>query len=445
MKKGEITAFLSLIFVLLVSFILAMTESAAIQTTKNRKRLDADRAVFSLFGEYQKDLYEEYEVFAIDGTYETGQFEESLLLDRMSYYGSAGIRQEMTDIQLLTDNNGQAFREQVLEMMEGRTGISLVQNLTALAGNWEEQEIQGQEISGQLDDVLSENQELLPEEAYGLTEARKGGILSLVLPRTFYLSNKSIRLQEQVSVRNRHTGRGSFPGRSGTQGIEGKILFEKYILEKFGSAAERRGDARSLDYEIEYLLCGKESDVENLKSTVNQLLMFRFAMNYKYLLSDPQKQEEAETMAVTIAMLLLNPELEKAVKHVLLILWSFGESVMDIRTLLEGKRAALNKNAENWQLQLSGLFHLGTTEDTQEGKDAEDGFTYQQYLQILLFIKSGSELTMRALDRLEQNLIQEKGLSFFRVDSCVTKIKLRNSADIWNGAEYSFPLYFGYL
>ena len=85
------------------------------------------------------------------------------------------------------------------------------------------------------------------------------------------------------------------------------------------------------------------------------------------------------------------------------------------------------------------------TEDTQEGNDSEDGLDYQQYLQILLFIKGGSELTMRTLDRLEQNLIQEKGLSFFRADACVTKIKLQNTADIWNGSQYTFPLYFGYL
>lgn len=445
MKKGEITAFLSLIFVLLVSFILTMTESASIQTVKNRKRLDVDRAVFSLFGEYQKELFEEYEIFAIDSTYETGQVEESLFLDRMAYYGSTGIQQEITDIQFLTDNNGQAFREQVLKTMEGRTGISLVQNLTGLAENWEEGEIQGQEISGQLDDILSENQELIPEEAHGLLEAKKGGILSLVLPKTFRLSNKSVQLSKQVSGRIRHTGRGSFPERSNIQGVEGKVLFEKYILEKFSSAVEKKGEARSLDYEIEYLLCGKESDAENLKSTVNQLLMFRFAMNYKYLLSDIQKQEEAETMAAAISLLILNPELEQVIKHVLLILWSFGESVIDIRSLLSGKHTALNKNRENWQLQLSGLFHLGTAEDTQEGNDSENGLTYQQYLQILLFLKGSSELTMRTLDRLEQNLIQEKGLSFFRADACMTKIKLQNTADIWNGTQYTFPLYFGYL
>lgn len=422
-----------------------MTESASIQTTKNRKRLDADRAVFSLFGEYQKDLYEEYEVFAIDGTYETGQFNENLLLERMSYYGSTGIQQEITDIQFLTDNNGQAFREQVMETMESRIGISLVQNLAGMAESWEEREIQGEVISQQLEDTLSGEQELLPEEAYSLINAKKGGLLFLVLPKTFQLSNKSIRLSEQVSGRTRHIGRGSFPERVHAQGVEGKVLFEKYILEKFSHAMEKKSEKRNLDYEIEYFLCGKESDVENLKSTVNQLLMFRFAMNYKYLLSDIQKQQEAESMAVTISLLLMNPELEQAIKQVLLILWSFGESVMDIRSLLSGKKCAFNKKTEDWQLQLSGLFRLGTEEDMQEGGDTENGLTYQQYLQILLFLKSGTELTMRTLDRVEQNLIQEKGLLFFRADYCVTKIKLHNTTGIWNGLQYEFPLYFGYL
>ena len=63
--SGEITAFLSLIFVLLISFIFALLESATIQTTKNQKRLDVDRAIFSIFGEYQKELWKEYEVFAL--------------------------------------------------------------------------------------------------------------------------------------------------------------------------------------------------------------------------------------------------------------------------------------------------------------------------------------------------------------------------------------------
>lgn len=449
-KKGEITAFLSLIFVLLVSFILAMAQSASIQTVKNRKRLDVDRAVFSLFGEYQKDLLEEYQVFALDGTYESGEYEEGLLLDRMSYYGSMGITQEITDIQLLTDNDGQAFREQVIQYMESRFGITLAQNLTGLASKWEEREIQGQEMSEQLEEVLSENEEslpdLLPEAAGGELTVSKGAILSLVLPKGFQLSGKTIRPEEQVSGRSCRIGRGSFPERkSSTAGAEEKLLFEQYIMEKFGNAIEQKGENRNLDYEVEYILCGKESDAENLKSVVYQLLMFRFASNYAYLMSDTAKQGEAEAMATTASILLVNPELEPMIKQLILILWSFGESIMDLRSLLSGKRVAFTKKAENWQLQLSGLFKLGKAEDTQEGQDEENGLTYQQYLQILTLLKSDTRLTMRTLDRVEQNLIQEKELSFFRADACVTKIKLQNTADIWNGTSYTFPAYYGYL
>ncbi len=449
-KKGEITAFLSLIFVLLVSFILAMAQSASIQTIKNRKRLDVDRAVFSLFGEYQKDLLEEYQVFALDGTYESGEYEEDLLLDRMSYYGSMGITQEITDIQLLTDNNGQAFREQVIQYMESRFGITLAQDLTGLASKWEEREIQGQEMSEQLEEVLSENEEslpdLLPEAAGGELTVSKGSILSLVLPKGFQLSGKTIHPEDQVSGRSCRTGRGSFPERkSSTAGAEEKLLFEQYIMEKFGDAIDQKGENRNLDYEVEYILCGKESDAENLKSVVYQLLLFRFASNYAYLMSDTAKQGEAEAMAATASILLVSPELEPMIKQLILILWSFGESIMDLRSLLSGKRVAFTKKAENWQLQLSGLFKLGKAEDTQEGQDEENGLTYQQYLQVLTFLKSDTQLTMRTLDRVEQNLIQEKELSFFRADACVTKIKLQNTADIWNEMSYTFPTYYGYL
>ena len=50
MKKGEITVYLSLLFVLLISFVMGVLEAAIVQTEKNMCRLKADRAVFSVFG-----------------------------------------------------------------------------------------------------------------------------------------------------------------------------------------------------------------------------------------------------------------------------------------------------------------------------------------------------------------------------------------------------------
>lgn len=444
-KKGEITAFLSLVLVLLVSFILAMAQSAQIQTAKNLKRLAVDRAIFSVFGEYQKSLLEEYEVFAFDGSYETGHYDEQQILNRMSYYGSMGIEQTITDLQLLTDNSGQAFREQVLEFMEMKTGIGILQDMTGLAADWEEQKQQGEEVSGQLDQVLSQGEDLLPEENAGVLEVRSTGILSLVLPDEFELSGKYVDRSGLVSSRSRNTGRGSFPARTGTENPGEKVLFGQYIADKFNTAVEQKSESRNLDYEIEYLVGGNESDEENLKDVVNQLLLVRMGLNYVHLMADAGKQGEADAMALAIATVVLRPEIKDAVKQLLLLLWCFGESVVDVRTLLAGRKAALIKNASNWQLPLSAIFTFWLPGTEYEGTDSEDGLNYGQYLQILLFLKDAETLNMRALDRIEQNLRFELGQEYFYADSCVTKVKLYNQAEMWSGYSYSFPAYYGYL
>ena len=116
---------------------------------------------------------------------------------------------------------------------------------------------------------------------------------------------------------------------------------------------------------------------------------------------------------------------------------------MDLRALLSGKRAALMKSEETWQLSLESVFRIGSGK-RDGGMDAEDGMTYMQYLQILLFMKGEEELTMRTLDRIEQNIRFEKGHSHFHADQCVTKLKVKSTAEIRTGITYSFPAYFGY-
>lgn len=454
MKKGEITAFLSLIFVLLLSFITAMLESTVIQTTKNQKRLDVDRAIFSIFGEYQKQLLEEYEILAIDGGYGASGYQEANLLNRMRYYGAVGIEQEIEGIQYLSDKNGSAFREQALDYMERTYGINIVRDLAGMTGVWEEQEVQGEEVqyqdeewNTQLEEVLSEEENTLPAEDNPLPNVaslKQSSILSLVLPQEYQLSDRQISLQGQPSVRNLRSGRGSFHVRQGMDGIEERLLFHEYLLKKFSNAVEAKGEGRSLSYEIEYLLGEKDSDRANLEAVLKKLLAVRFGINYIYLQTDTAKQAEAETLALTLSTLVALPGVSEIVKQVLIAAWAFGESVVDLRALMSGKKTALIKNSENWQLSLSSLMTLGTGEDTQEGMDAQDGLTYTDYLRILLFLKDEDTLTMKALDRVEQNMKLEKGKPAFWIDACVVKLKLQNKAVIHEGLEYQFPVYFGY-
>lgn len=507
MKKAEITAFLSMVFVLLVSFVLGMLEISVIQTSGNMSRLAVDRAVFSIFGEYQSQMFQDYHIFAIDGSYGTGEFSEENLADRMHYYGTAGMEHEITGIQYLTDDSGQAFREQVLEYMETKYGISLVQDFTGLTAKWEEESIQGDEMEEKQQGIMEEVQDIrqsAADAAAGITDVtdtgnntgnnagneketvsempsvssggentdvdiidgdpftcleqiEKSGILSVVMPEQMELSGLQVDLQAQASNRELTAGRGTFPKRQGTDGIEERLLFNEYILMNFSNAAQYGAQngtdtsdtydverERSLAYETEYILEGKASDKENLESVLMKIFLIRMALNYVYLMGDSAKQAEVTALSVAVTTVLLIPEAAEVVKQLILLAWSAGESVVDIRTLLSGKRAALVKSSDNWQLPLSGLLTFGSGSQIRDGEDVPGGITYEEYLRAFLFLKGTDDITMRTIDRMEENLAMEHGMDHIRADQCVTKLETENTAQIFGGLTYTFPAYFGY-
>ena len=464
MKKGEMTVFLSIVFVLMISFISGIIQASSIQAGKNLARLETDRAVYSVFGEYQKELLEQYHIFGLEGSYGTGSYTEDNLISRMHYYGTDGTEHEITGIQYLTDDHGQAFREQVLIYMEQTKGIGLIRELTGLTAEWEEQEIQGKEMEEiqeetaeqmeEVSDLLETEedtgtggQEQISENTF-MEKISQYGIVSVVLPEDMVISEKTVDLEAQASYRNLRSGRGSFPSRTGMDGIEEKLLFDEYLAESFTNAVPEEEDAgaekdRSLDYEIEYILAGRSSDEENLESVLFRIFLIRMALNYTFLLTDTEKQGEAELLALAISAVLLMPEAVEGVKQLVIAAWAAGESVVDIRTLLSGKRTALVKTSENWQTSLSSLFRLGD-DSRQEGSDIQGGICYKDYLRMLLFLENTDEITMRALDRAEENLRTEQQLDHFRADQCITRLRMDNTVTFHDSLTYQFPVYFGY-
>ena len=236
-------------------------------------------------------------------------------------------------------------------------------------------------------------------------------------------------------------------------------MFNEYILQNFSNASsdedayedEHRNvkdtaedQPRSLEYEVEYILSGKASDKENLESVLMKIFLIRLALNYVYLLGDSGKQAEAEALAAAIALLLLMPEGTEVIKQLILFAWAAGESTVDIRTLLSGKKAALIKTKENWQVSLSELLTLGSFSEKSGEEEISGGISYEDYLRIFLFMENMDNTTMRALDRIEENLADGKETDYFRADYCVTKLELKNTGVIFGNLTYTYPVYFGY-
>lgn len=453
MKQGEITAYLSLVFILLTAFVGSVMESASIQIAKNYRRADMNRALECVFAEYQKDLLEEYDIFALDVSYESGSYQEEQMTDRLNYYGAANLEQKILRIQYLTDDGCQAFFEQVAAYMEHKYGLDKAQDMLGKTDVWEKQQEDSeryqedaQEKEAGLEDLLTENEGELPAEDNPIShvgELKASPILAQVTPREMQISDKKINLSDTVSRRQLNKGRGDFSDVAEETGTLSMLLFGEYVLEHFQTAADEKG-TDALDYQVEYILEGKASDRENLEAVAGKLLLLRFVPNYVYLQSDSAKKAEAEALAATLCTLLALPEVTEAAAQVILLAWAYGESVVDVRSLLSGNRVAVVKSETTWQLQLSGLLKLGTGEDTSEGMDAEGGLKYQDYIRMLLFLEKKENAGLRSLDLIEQNLRKAKGQKYFRADFCVSKVEYSSTCTLRRGIRYKFPTYFGY-
>lgn len=455
-KQGEVTAFLALVFALLVSFAGSMMESASLQSAKSYRRADVNRAIESVFAEYQKELLEEYDIFSLEGSYESGNFDEGKLVDRLSYYGASGMEQEITGISFLTDHRGQAFLEQAARYAEYKYGLNELESLAGDIHSWERQEEladqydqQEESLGKEFQDLLEANEAQLPQENNPLPNVEQlkvTALTELVLPSDRPVSAKAIELGNVVSGRSLNHGYGDFSDVAGTKKISGFAVGE-YFLDHFSSAVP--GDSKNiqtgvLEYELEYLLSGRATDKENLESVLRKLLLLRFVPNYGYLQQDAGKRAEAQALALTLCTVMVFPAAAEALAQLLLLAWAFGESIMDLRSLMQGYRVPLVKNTENWQLSLSGLMTIGTEEDRQEGMSGAEGFCYRDYLRVLLLLHKKEELAFRGLDIIELNLRQKDNASWFHADYCIYQLRIRSKVRLRRGISYEFVTYFGY-
>ena len=71
-------------------------------------------------------------------------------------------------------------------------------------------------------------------------------------------------------------------------------FFGQYLLSKLGNCT--RPASSGLRYQVEYILGGKNSDRENLKSVATKLLLIRQGVNMAYLVSDGGKRIQIEAL-----------------------------------------------------------------------------------------------------------------------------------------------------
>ena len=435
--RGEITAFLSLIFVLLLSLAGALIQSASIHITKSMKRADTELALESVFAEYDRDMFDEYDLFVKIGT------DETTISRRLWFYGAKNMEHKIQKIQLLSDGNGQVLYGQMIRAMGGKTtseSSSGENNLGTDFGVGTEIDLEEtqEQVSGELQTMLQQEGQTLGEgdnPIETINQLKKSSLLSLIHPDSESISNRAVQMDDLASHRSLQSGKG-YDTESLKSGVTQKALLVAYLVEHFANHAEQE-EGETLLYQQEYLLGGCSSDQENLEAVAKKILAIRMAANYTYLLTDETRQAEAEAMAATLSSLLTVPGASVLVKQAILLAWAYGESVLDMRSLFDGKKVPLLKTDETWQSQLANLVKLGTTEEVSEQKEFSEGLDYSDYVKTLLLTENEENLCMRTLDLLELNL----GI---RVDECVTALEIKSTCEMQRGITDTFVTDFRY-
>lgn len=460
MKKGELTIFFSLIFILVLTFICSLVESARIQGIRMRLQVAADAACESAFAAYDTVLLDKFKVFFYDASYGRKSLTDDGIVNAiktdmeeiicpnelydeyLDFYKIKMADTKLNSIVLATDDSGMVFREQALMSMNGRYGITyakkllsdcdLLKNYINEGNEYNTKEKENEDVLISLEEQKKEADAKNKEEATKASETenpitvmenvKSMGILNSVIPNDFNLSQNEMVLDELPL--NRTLCKGSGLKQYSTD-ILSNVLFEEYLMQMFTNAVKNPTGNNRINYEIEYLLSGKAHDVDNLKSVIEKILLVREGANFLYILTDTEKVMEAETLAVALVGYTAIPVLVEATKYALLLSWASAESMMDVKRLLAGKKVAIVKTSQNWQ---TGLSNIGNVVSQSLCDDA-DGITYEYYLKLFLLIQSQKTTASRCMNLVESRIRSEENNEDFRLDNMVCQLGIDATAE----------------
>lgn len=454
-EQGSITVFLSLISVLFLSLACTLVESVRVQACRAKAEMITRMGLFSVFGEYEKQALLDYDILFLDGACAGKEFSISMLEKKIQSYISQNTKGQTTllplkikkcEIQgytLATDEKGKVFERQAVEyqketfaidtlnqvledsreaVRQEEAGESLEEGSASLERQiqqmTQEKEDAGHHTQGEKEIPAKQESEKNPLDV--IRQIKKMGILSLVVREPERLSSKQTREKELVSDRNLRAG--SLRDRRETGGATEKLLFNQYLKNHFSCYGQIR-EGGILDYELEYLVAGKRSDVDNLKSVVHRLLLMREGVNFLCVASDAQMRQQALLLATALCGAAPIPALRTAVCAALLLAWAYGESLLEVRTLLAGGKVPMIKTASQWKLSLDQLGNL-----TQILKECDEGggegHSYEEYMWMLLAVGDRDVYAMRAIDLLECRMQEVQACQNFQADDAIVRLEL---------------------
>ena len=458
MKRGSITIYMSMMLAVLLSLFLMVIEGARSRAISLRADCAFDLSVYSVFAEYNRQLYKEYGLLFIDTSYGELTASPERVNRHLAYYMEENLDEdtkgwrlfnyakcfpeqtEITGCRYATDEQGKVFERQAIEYMKHKYGVSYIEKVKKELEKAQEKKVFNTDFSaereenhrkieeaekegvetGELDEKGNPIRKLVdidnPADAVNQTRAK--GILVFVIDREDKISAQCVDLKDTVSYEKPETkGFGEYE-KADVSFME-TLWFDAFILEKCGTYISPK-EKGQLQYQAEYILAGKECDMDNLKDVVQRLLVFREVSNCIYLFSDAAKVGEAAALATSICSAVGAMTLIEPVKWTLLFAWAYAEAIYDVKQLLAGGNVPVIKTAKTWHYSLSGMLAAETEQVSKETvSSVKEGLSYEEYLRLFLATEKRDKKVYRMMDIAQMDVRKNSGFKEFHLSHCV--------------------------
>lgn len=453
-EKGSMRAFLAMLFLVFLLLISMCVEGIYMYTAKGKAMGIYMSGLSHTKGNYQKELAEMYHIYAMDPRYRkkievdfSNRMKESLdqAADSFKFQtGSAVISDEID----LTAQNGEVLKYQIRQQMKYETTSTILKSwmdkikqstaqkeqITDIKGQIQKEEEEAKQQEESKED--NEDQKETPQMPTSVKkDPRKSfmkllreGSVSLVmgkrkvsdLPIDIVYSKKDTTKQKIWDFMDRKAVEKEMDELKETSTADSLTSELPVILyaTKYFHCLTNTSKKEGTKYEIEYLIAGKDSEKENLADVFWKMIAIRFLTNAACVYKDPAKQKEAMLLATSILGITGLPPVVSIAKNLLLLALAYGESVIDVRNLSEGKKVPVVKTPSDWQLSFSNLATLNC-----KRKPTNEGMRYEDYLFLLLILqKDKRQKCFRMMDVMEQNV--KRNVVDFKLDQCDSSYKI---------------------
>lgn len=152
-----------------------------------------------------------------------------------------------------------------------------------------------------------------------------------------------------------------------TMNLRNELYINEYIIGQFATATDHgeggqpvtlsgySKDTHYLNHEAEYILRGSLHEKTNLQYVSHTIMGIRFVMNYLHLLTNTEKRTFIMGVATSIAGWWTFGLGVYIVAALMMAAWSYVESLVDVRYLLEGKKVPFLKTRTDWYTSFNGI------------------------------------------------------------------------------------------